>query len=175
MIDFSKVYNAIEKVSGGSKGTSGGGSNTKLYEELIIEGRRLVESAYEQKNFIDRTYNLADSYGSCLFVNGEEYPNSRYYLHNLAIAKTPYQYAGEEIKGREAVERFFNNFDKSKSKGKVMLVIVAAAPYAYVLEDGISFGLKHNYKVLAGISSRLEGLKRFYGGKVDTMIGDTFI
>lgn len=172
MIDFSKVYAAIHNASNGRRVV---GSNTKLYEELIAEGRRLVDEAYEQKNFIDRTYNLADSYGSCLYVDGKEYPNSRYYLHRIGKADTPYKYAGEEIKGREAVESFFNNFDKSQSKGKILLVIVAAAPYARVLESGTSYGLKHNYKVLAGITSRLEGLKRFYGGKVETMIGDAFI
>lgn len=173
MIDFSKVYNAVNKIA--ENGKFGVGKNTQLYEQIAEEGRRLVDEAYEQKNFIDRTFNLADSYGSCLFVNGEEYPNSRYYLHRIGKANVPYDYAGEEIRGREAVERFFNSFDKSKSKGKILLVVVAAAPYARVLESGISYGLKHNYKVLAGISSRLEGLKRFYGGKVDTMIGDAFV
>lgn len=170
MIDFSKVKARVKELTQGNKvGVTG--ENTKIYQDLIAEGQRLVEKAYEEKSFINRTYNLADSYGSCLFVDGKEYPNSRYYLHNLKQARAPYKYAGEEVYGREAVARFFDNFDKAQSKGRIMLVVVAAAPYARVLEDGISYGLRHNYKVLAGINTRLEELKRFYGGDVRTMIG----
>ena len=171
MIDFSKVKKRVRELTDGGR-VSVKGANTALYEQLISEGRRLVEKAYEEKNFINRTNNLADSYGSCLFVDGKEYPNSRYYLHTSKQASIPYKYAGEDIYGREAVERFFDNFDKSVSKDKVMLVVVAAAPYARVLENGISYGLRHNYKVLAGITTNLEQLKRFYGGEVTTMIGE---
>lgn len=171
MIDFSKVKKRVIELPSGAKSVRIG-ANTELYEQLIMEGRRLVEKAYEEKGFVNRTNNLADSYGSCLFVDGKEYPNSRYYLHTLKQASVPYKYAGEEVYGREAVERFFDNFDKSVSKDKIMLVVVAAAPYARVLEDGVSYGLHHNYKVLAGITTNLEQLKRFYGGEVTTMIGE---
>ena len=171
MIDFSKVKQRVRALANSGQ-LSVSGTNTKLYEQLISEGRRLVEKAYEEKNFINRTNNLADSYGSCLFVDGKEYPNSRYYLHTSKQAKQPYKYEGQDMYGREAVARFFDNFDKTASKNKVMLVVVAAAPYARVLENGVSYGLRHNYKVLAGITTNLEQLKRFYGGEVTTMIGD---
>jgi len=171
MIDFSKIKKRVRELSSGAQSIRVG-ANTELYEQLIMEGRRLVEKAYEEKGFVNRTNNLDDSYGSCLFVDGKEYPNSRYYLHTLKQASVPYKYAGEEVYGREAVERFFDNFDKSVSKDKIMLVVVAAAPYARVLEDGLSYGLHHNYKVLAGITTNLEQLKRFYGGEVTTMIGE---
>lgn len=158
MIDFSKVYNAISNIGGNTKG-KGVSGNTKLYDELVQEGKRLMQEAFATSNFNpNRTQNLADSYGSCLYVDGKEYPNSRRYLTPSGLATEPKKWYGRNIEGREAVDDFFDSF--SAKRGMIQLVVVAAMPYGAIVE------IKHKYRVIAGISGGMQELARRYNGTV---------
>ena len=42
----------------------------QLIQKLTDDGERLVRRAYETRTFENRTYNLHDSYGSAVYVDG---------------------------------------------------------------------------------------------------------
>lgn len=158
MIDFSKVYSAIG-ASGGNATGKGVSGNVDLYNKLAQEGKRLVQEAFDSAAFNkNRTQNLHDSYGSCLFVNGAEYPNSRHYLTPNPLATQPKKWYGQIVRGREAVDDFFDSF--TAKKGVIQLVVVAAMPYGAEVE------IKYRYRVIAGISGSIQELARKYNGIV---------
>ena len=42
----------------------------RLIDELAEDGRKAIQTAYENRDFTNRTYNLHDSYGSAVYYNG---------------------------------------------------------------------------------------------------------
>lgn len=157
MIDFSGVRTAISKIA--SKSSSSGGTafgTPEFYEDLIKKGEELVRKAFATSEFNqNRTQNLADSYGSCLFVNGREYPNSRKFLTPNQHASRPRRWYGELLEGREEIGKFFDNY--TPVAGRTELVIAVAMPYGPILEEG-GGRLKRKYRVISGISSEMDAL-----------------
>lgn len=156
MIDFSGVKKALAKAVSGSssKGTVYG--TPAFYEDLIKRGEELVRMAFATSDFNqNRTQNLADSYGSCLFVNGKEYPNSRRFLTPNQHASKPRIWYGAYLEGREEIGKFFDSY--RGVAGKTELVIAVAMPYGVILEEGRG-RLKRKYRVISGISSEMDRL-----------------
>lgn len=54
----------------------------KIVKNLTEEGERIIKAAYNRKNWKNRTYNLHDSYGSAVYVNGNLQRGSIRYVGN---------------------------------------------------------------------------------------------
>ena len=141
--------------------------NKYIAEALMREGKRLVDLGATEATFTDRTGNLRNSYGCCLYYNGEEYgrfaerggnlfmdelptavneERCRYYFRGPEILK-PHKDNGEDIYGDEALTRYFDAY--KAPKGKWQLVIVAAMWYGRIVES-------HDYKVISWIGQEME-------------------
>ena len=131
--------------------------------ELAKEGKRLIDKAFETANFDKhKTQNLHDSYGSCVFYNGKEVPNTRRYVGRKATVgkKNP---QGELILGRAEIDKYFDSY-KPTTRG-FELVTAAAIFYAEILEKGMG-RLKRKYRVISGLSGEMNALAKQTGGKV---------
>ena len=131
--------------------------------ELAQEGKKLIDKAFATANFDKhKTQNLHDSYGSCVFYNGKEVPNTRRYVGRKAVVgkKNP---QGEFILGRAEIDNYFDNY-KPTSKG-FELVTAAAIFYAEILEKGMGT-LKRKYRVISGLGSEMNALAKRTGGRV---------
>lgn len=132
-------------------------------KKLSEEGRKLITKAFETANFDkNKTQNLHDSYGSAVFYNGKEIPNTRRYVGRKAVVgKVDPQ--GNLILGRAEIDNFFDTY-KSSFDG-FELVTAAAIFYASILEKG-SGRLRRKYRVISGIDSDLMDLASKTGGKI---------
>lgn len=132
-------------------------------KKLAEEGRKLITKAFETANFDkNKTQNLHDSYGSAVFYNGKEIPNTRRYVGRKAVVgKVDPQ--GNLILGRAEIDNFFDTY-KSSFNG-FELVTAAAIFYASILEKG-SGRLRRKYRVISGIDSDLMALASKTGGKI---------
>jgi len=130
---------------------------------LAQEGKKLIDKAFATANFDkNKTQNLHDSYGSCVFYNGKEVPNTRRYVGRKAtVGKVNPR--GELILGRAEIDNYFDNY-KATSKG-FELVTAAAIFYAEILEKGMG-KLKRKYRVISGLGSEMNALAKRTGGKV---------
>lgn len=129
---------------------------------LAEEGGKLIRKAFDTANFRkDKTQNLHDSYGSCVFYRGREMPNTRRYVGRKAlVGKVDPQ--GDLVFGRAEIDGYFDGYRPS-SKG-FELVFAVAMFYAVELEEGI--GLRRKYRVLSGVGSDIEELARQLHGRV---------
>lgn len=131
--------------------------------ELANEGKKLIDKAYADANYDkNKTQNLHDSYGSCVFYNRKEVPNTRRYVGRKAVVgkKNP---QGELILGRAEIDNFFNTY-KAHTDG-FELVTAAAIFYAEILEKGKGT-LRRKYRVISGLGSEMDALASKIGGKV---------
>lgn len=133
----------------------------KMVKELSLDGKRLIEKAYQSKTFTDRTYNLHDSYGSAVYYNGVLQKNSIYYLDSKSSEAK--EWYGAMLRGRNEVVDFFLEY-RGRGKG-FDLVLVAAMPYASILEHKQG-GLRVKYKVISGAMTEMESLAKKYKGVI---------
>lgn len=111
-----------------------------LVEALTTIGYEVALSAYRQKTYTNRTYNLHDSYGSAVYVDGQLVPDSikfierayskgvRGHSHNVVDKE------GTELSGRASIKRFFEKPWIVRKKDHITLVVAAAMWYADILE-----------------------------------------
>lgn len=71
----------------GIKGRVGQLAQIQLADKLIAEGERLVNLAAETKTFHNRTKNLINSFGSNLYIDGEQYIGPEYFYNHWAKGK----------------------------------------------------------------------------------------
>lgn len=135
-----------------------------MYAKMLAdEGEKLIKTAYEKANFDkNKTQNLHDSYGSCVFYNRKEVPNTRRYVGRKAVVgkKNP---QGELVLGRAEIDSYFDTY-KSKADG-FELITAAGIFYAEILEKGKG-RLKKKYRVISGLDSSINELASKLGGKV---------
>lgn len=131
----------------------------QLIQKLTDDGEKLVRRAYETRTFENRTYNLHDSYGSAVYVDGILIKSSVRYAGS-PTAKAGKIYEDELIEGRFEIDAFFDWF-KPRKKG-VDLVVIAAMPYADILEKGA--GLRRKYKVISGAKDLMNTIAYSYNG-----------
>jgi hypothetical protein len=113
-------------------------------EDMCAYGDELMNKAYNERKWQNRTFNLSDSFGWVVYNNGLEY--KRGYIGD-AKAKGSKKIYGEEMRGREVLDSFIINYEASKTEAE--LVIVAAMPYGLWLET------RYNYAVLSSIKDDL--------------------
>lgn len=131
----------------------------QLIHELASDGKTAIQEAYKTKDYQNRTYNLHDSYGSAVYYNGVLQVDTIYYLSpNSTTAKKWY---GTLMKGHDELIDFLQEYQGS-AKG-LELVIVAAMPYASILEDALG-RVKRKYKVISGARLAMEALENKYKG-----------
>lgn len=133
-----------------------------LINLLAAEGKKLVESAYKNKDFTDRTYNLHDSYGCGVFYNRILQESTIYTLQAKATGKK--QWYNDFLSGEEEIRSFLKDYERQTTDG-LQLVIVAAMPYAEVLESGKN--LTRKYKVISSIYGDMKKTASKYGGIVE--------
>lgn len=118
---------------------------------LAREGYKLIMAAYNNRDFTNRTYNLHDSYGSCVFFKGKEIPNTRRYVGRSAtVWKKNRQ--GELILGRAEIDRYFDTYQSTFDGFEVVMAV--AIFYGEILEKGKG-KLRRKYKVISGMDSEL--------------------
>lgn len=122
--------------------------------ELANDGKRLIDKAFETANFNkNKTQNLHDSYGSCVFYNRKEVPNTRRYVGRKALVGRV-DLDGNLVFGREEIDKYFDSY-RTHTDG-FELVTAAAIFYARTLENGD--GLKRKYRVISGLDAGIEQL-----------------
>lgn len=114
-----------------------------LVEALTTVGWQVAMEAYREKTYTNRTFNLHDSYGSAVFVNGVIVPDSKKYVnrsrsnrrntHGHADSDNRYAKTGG-LSGRQALDDFFRTVEVSK-KNKITLVVAAAMWYGEIVES----------------------------------------
>lgn len=114
-----------------------------LVEALTTIGWQVAMEAYREKTYTNRTFNLHDSYGSAVFVNGVIVPDSKKYVnrsrsnrrntHGHADSDNRYAKTGG-LSGRQALDDFFRTVEVSK-KNKITLVVAAAMWYGEIVES----------------------------------------
>lgn len=129
---------------------------------LADEGKKLIDKAFETANFNkNKTQNLHDSYGSCVFFNGKEMQGTRRYVGRKAV-QPRYRPTGEAVWGRDEIDKFFDSYRANKDGWE--LVTAAAIFYAEELEKGI--GLRRKYRVISGLGSSMDSLAQKIHGRV---------
>jgi hypothetical protein len=156
----------------------------KFIDELANDGERAIKEAYATREFRNRSFNLKDSYGSAVYVDGKLIKRTIRYLgpedatnalsvgwiwdkpRSLPDFRGARRLTGDEIQmtGREEVMDFFSHYVPS-GKG-IELVIVAAMWYANVLEKG-GANLRRKWRVISGAATFMYSLQRKYGGFIE--------
>lgn len=118
-------------------------SNT--LEDMCAYGASLMNKAYEDRKWKNRTFNLKDSFGWVVYSDGNIYKRGT--IGDVAATTTKKIY-GEELSGRDVLIDFVNNYSPIPLGAE--LVIVAAMPYGLWLET------RYSYEVLSSIKDDLE-------------------
>ena len=72
----------------------------QIVARLANEGARILRQCVEQRDYTHRTYNLYDSYGYGVYVNGKL---KAYSFLGTQKATEPRKWYGENVRGREEV------------------------------------------------------------------------
>ena len=135
----------------------------KIVDMLSDEGGKLILQAVNSRDYTHRTYNLHDSYGSAVYLNGALVEKSVMLLG--AKATKVKKYKGSNLKGSEEIMKYFRSY---KPKSAIELVVAAAMPYGVVLEKGDG-GLRRKYKVISGINTEVTALAARFNAKVNKL------
>ena len=135
----------------------------KFVDMLATEGGKLILQAVNSRDYTHRTYNLHDSYGSAVYLNGKLVEKSVMLLGSKATKAKSYK--GSKLKGSEEIMKYFRSY---KPKSAIELVVAAAMPYGVVLEKG-GGGLRHKYKVISGINTEVGNLAAMLNAKVNKL------
>lgn len=135
----------------------------KIVDMLSDEGGKLILQAVNSRDYTHRTYNLHDSYGSAVYLNGKLVDKSIRTLEPMATEAKKYK--GSKLKGSEEIMKYFRSY---KPKSEIELLVVAAMPYGRVLEKGEG-GLRRKYKVISGINTEVTALAAKLNAKVNKL------
>ena len=117
---------------------------------LSQEGERIVNEQLAKKQYTHRSFNLHDSYGWGVYVNGKltakGFPAEK--------ATKGKKWNGEEYKGRETITGFLEN--KYKPHDGIDLVVAVAMPYGVEVEE------IYKYEVVATARAEVKQLESKY-------------
>lgn len=132
-------------------------ANDKNYISWLKRKGKSVSSAWD-----DITFNLRDSIGSAVYINGELQPNTiRFYNDTPKGGRT--RDAIDPHSGREALMDYFRRIHPNRGKNDITLICVAAMYYVKFLEAGTHAG---GYKIRV-ISSAADYVKKNWERTVD--------
>jgi len=110
----------------------------KRYVQLLEKvGKDVVDKELNSVSYKNRTFNLYDSYGWCIYVNGSAY---RMGFAGGKLSTKSRKWYGEEMEGRSEIVKLFESY---KPTAPIELVVGVAMPYGMVLEE------KRKYEVFA--------------------------
>ena len=124
-----------------------------LVAQLAVEGDRILKECEQEADYTHRTYNLYDSYGYGIYVDGKLKRSG--FLTNTATATEGNRWYKDTVKGRERLEECLS--DEYKATKGIDMVVVAAMPYAHALENQSS-GQKRKYRVISMAFDKLKAL-----------------
>lgn len=119
---------------------------SELVKELSKEGQRIVANQLNNVGYTHRTYNLNDSYGFGVYLEGK-LVSKGFSPHKASGSK---MWENEIISGRKAITDFLEN--KYKPHPGIDLVIAVAMPYGEIVEE------KYKYEVLSTARNDVEQL-----------------
>lgn len=126
----------------------------QILQRLEQEGNRILQECESERDYTHRTNNLYDSYGYGIYVFGKM--TKAGYLSSSKTATESRKWYGQDVSGREQITKFLNS-EYKPTKG-IDMVVVAAMPYATVLENASS-GQKHKYRVISMSYDKLKQLQ----------------
>lgn len=124
--------------------------------ELSIAGEGLIQDAYYEAEFSNRTYNLRDSYGYGVYFNGALEAKG---FIGSAKASEP----NKGVSGRPEIESYLNGYQANRSGWE--LIILAAVWYAQDLEEGFTPSGRI-YKVISSVGDKVYNLRDKVKGTV---------
>lgn len=124
-------------------------------EALEKEAQRILQECVSERDYTHRTRNLYDSYGYGIYLRGKLVKKG--YLSAEPTAENPRSWYGRTVKGREEIDAFLNS--RYNPTNGIDLVVVAAMPYAAILESG-SGRLKRPYRVISMSNAKLQQLSQ---------------
>jgi hypothetical protein len=131
-------------------------------QQLASQGERIIRECESERSYTHRTHNLQDSYGYGVYAEGRKVASG--YLGGQN-ASEPKKWYGQTVSGRTEIEQYLNNYS---SPDGMELIIVAAMPYAEVLENGGAsngrFTYQHKYKVISMSYDKLKSLQGAFPG-----------
>lgn len=116
----------------------------QIIDNLAKDGRMIITACYNERNFTNRTFNLHDSYGCCVYYKGSPISGTKSYAGSLQASESKKWY-GQNIQGRSEIDEFLDSYRANPST--ISLVVAVAMPYAQVLENGR--GLSRKYRVIS--------------------------
>ena len=112
----------------------------KLVADLTELGNKACRHAISKRGYDNQKYNLKDSVGSAVYVDGRIVLSSRRYAYSHPSSTGPYldkgySGTGEYITGRDAINRYWDEHPTlPSSSNTVELVVVAGTFYAGILQ-----------------------------------------
>ena len=131
-------------------------------DKLAEAGGKLILQAVNSRDYTHRTYNLHDSYGSAVYLDGALVDDSIRTLEPKATEDK--EYKGNRLKGSEEIIKYFRSYEP---KSEIELLVVAAMPYGVELEKGK--GIRRKYKVISGINTEVTALAAKLNAKVNKL------
>ncbi len=112
----------------------------QMVENLTELGQKACLYAISQKGYDNQKYNLRDSIGSAVYVDGKIVPSSKRYAFRKSSKGSyidrGYNGTGDEETGRSALDAYWEDNKKLKNyKNTVELVVIAGTFYAGILES----------------------------------------
>ena len=115
-------------------------------QETADLGERAIKYAFNQRHkgwfrpkdkkgvneWYSETGNLHDSFGSAVYVSGQLQVDTIRYVDNETWSTQSHRQFGE---GRKALNDYLRRFRPTSKKNEVTLVVIAAMPYASILEN----------------------------------------
>lgn len=126
----------------------------QIVRKLEQEGYRILQECEAERDYTHRTDNLYDSYGYGIYVGGKIRKSG--FLTPSQRATEDRKWYGQPVSGREQILNFLNS--EYKPTNGIDMVVVAAMPYAAVLENASS-GQKHKYRVISMSYDKLKQLQ----------------
>lgn len=132
-----------------------------ILNELESDARRILEECVNEREYTHRTKNLYDSYGYGIYIRGKLKRIG--YLSPAPQASVAKSWYGQKIKGRTEIRKYLSG--EYHAGNGIELAMVAAMPYAGVLEEG-GGNLTRKYRVISMSFQKLEGIANKYKGTV---------
>lgn len=142
---------------------------SKIADALAEDGLKLIVEAYNGSDYRkDKTQNLHDSYGSCVYYNGKKVKGSERFMQKKATEGRYNCYTKRVEHGRQEIMDFFDNYEANK-KG-FELVLAVAMFYGGYLEEKKG-GIHNYYKVISFVADKAKDLARKYNGNLKKIGG----
>lgn len=108
-----------------------------IVEALTTIGWKVAMEAYRRKTYTNRTFNLHDSYGSAVFVDGKLVEDSIKFVNRSRSKRDDTH--GHSItgakNGRDAFRRFLDSAWIVRKKDHITLIVAAAMWYGELVES----------------------------------------